>query len=167
MLKKIVVELMTKHYSWQKSTSRFTKVFLPGLLLLASCGNSTTAENTVAVTVADTVPDTVADDSSDNLFCDPGSCEAQDQNYLSFVRGNLPPSFIGQLSDSQLFEMANTWCKAVNDGEWAKIDSLFQKETSVGNTYKLYYYTFFASTAFCYFDQEEMLDYLKTIPMPS
>ena len=31
---------MTKQYSWQKSTKRFTKVLLPGLLLLASCGSS-------------------------------------------------------------------------------------------------------------------------------
>lgn len=158
--------LLVKKHLWQKSKKTFIKMFLPGVLILTSCGNATTADSSAESTPVDTVVKNTEDTTSNYLICDPGSCEFQDELYLELVNNQVPSAYVSQLSDLQLFDMARLWCSAVNDGKWELINSMMLDEVNNTNAYKLYFWTLAGSSAYCYGDQKAITDYVSTLPEP-
>lgn len=116
--------------------------------------------------VDETVPTATMPD--DFMVCSPGLCGDGlniDGNYLELVKRNLPPLYVGKLSDSQLFEMAEIWCNALHEGEWTKIKDLIAGayDKGVPNDYNLYVFTLGGATLYCMTYQPEVLEYIGSL----
>ncbi len=116
--------------------------------------------------VDETVPTATTPDNF--MVCTPGLCGDGlniDGNYLELVKKNLPPLYVGELSDSQLFEMAEIWCNALHEGEWTKIKDLIagSYDKGVRNDYNLYVFTLGGATLYCMSYQAEVLEYIGSL----
>lgn len=149
-------------------------------LTFSSCGSSSQAGDAplsptelpsssseeVEVSEEETAP--VASSNEDYMICEPGSCSTGlniDGVYLDFVKKNLPPLYVGQLSDSQLMTMASIWCSAIHENETSKMEKLFS-EAVAPNDYKLYYFSLIGAAGYCLSYSSKIEEFLSKMPEP-
>lgn len=140
-------------------------------ILFSSCSASDDATTVTTTTTKPTTttnkPTTTVDSGADYyMICDPGSCTTMDETYLGIVRRALPPLYINQLSDNNLFTMATNWCRTINEaGGWEKIKTFIQDayDKGVRNDYNLYVWTLLGSASYCYDKQEEIAAYVGNL----
>jgi hypothetical protein len=121
-------------------------------VLLGACG-ANTGDASSNSTVDSTSSSTTTTVDGPSMLCDPGSCSTMDKTYIDGVRGFLPPAYINDLSDSQLFEMADTWCTQLSEpGGPAKIRSFVMDAHDSGkfNDYKLFGITLTLGAFYCF-----------------
>jgi hypothetical protein len=123
--------------------------------------SSTTPENRVDQTTDVSKPESP-------ISCTPGTGCLFDQTYIDTLRQQLPPSYIDQLSDNQLFTMADTYCNSLGEpSALRKMDDLIQKSINRGtyNDTKLFAFSLYGATlAYCIDYATEVKEYLSTLP---
>jgi hypothetical protein len=135
---------------FSKINSSIISIVLCSVILAACGGNTSEASNDSVVDSTTSSTTTTVDGPS--MLCDPGSCNTVDKTYIDGVRGFLPPAYINDLSDSQLFQMADTWCIQLSEpGGPAKIRSFVMDAYDSGkfNDYKLFGITLTLGAYYC------------------
>ena len=133
-----------------KFNSSIISIVLCSVIFGACSGNTGEASNSSAADSTSSSTTTTVDGPS--MLCDPGSCSTMDKPYIDGVRGFLPPAYLNDLSDSQLFDMADTWCIQLSTpGGPTKIRSFVMDAYDSGkfNDYKLYGITLALGSYYC------------------
>ena len=132
--------------------------------VMSSCAGSASSDTTAAseTTLTTEAPEPPTTDGSDTdyfMVCTPGTCSTMDSTYLDAVKRALPSAYLSTVSDNQLFEMAATWCRSINEpGGWEKIQSFIKASYAKGikNDYNLFVWTLLGAAGYC-FDKQTMI----------